>query len=51
MIRTVVIRTDPYITASHGFDALATCALGFEAGYLNVTVMQDSAVADYDVFQ
>lgn len=37
--------------ASHGFDALSTCALGFEAGYLNVTVMQDSAVSDYDVFE
>ena len=36
--------------ASHGFDALSTCALGFEAGYLNVTVMQESAVSDYDVF-
>ena len=36
--------------ASHGFDALSTCSLGFEAGYLTVKPMQASAVAEYDVF-
>ena len=36
--------------ASHGFDALSTCSLGFEAGYLTVKSMQASAVAEYDVF-
>ena len=36
--------------ASHGFDALSTGSLGFEAGYLTVKDMQPSAVADYDVF-
>ena len=36
--------------ASHGFDALSTAALGFEAGYLNVKVMQESADSEYDVF-
>lgn len=37
--------------ASHGFDALSTCSLGFEAGYLTVKPMQASAVAEYDVFE
>ena len=36
--------------ASHGFDALSTAALGFEAGYLNVKVLQESADIAYDVF-
>ena len=36
--------------ASHGFDSLSTCTLGFEAGYLTVKEMQSSAVAEYDVF-
>ena len=36
--------------ASHGFDALSTGSLGFEAGFLTVRDMQESAVADYDVF-
>ena len=36
--------------ASHGFDSLSTCSLGFEAGYLTVKDMQPSAVAEYDVF-
>ena len=37
--------------ASHGFDSLSTCSLGFEAGYLTVKDMQPSAVAEYDVFE
>ena len=37
--------------ASHGFDALATGTLGFEAGFLDATPLQEKAVAGYDVFQ
>jgi hypothetical protein len=37
--------------ASHGFDSLATGTLGFEAGFLDVTPTQETAVAGYDVFQ
>ena len=37
--------------ASHGFDALATGTLGFEAGFLDSAPKQESAVAVYDVFE
>ena len=37
--------------ASHGFDALSTCSLGFEAGYLAIKQLQNIAVATYDVFK
>ena len=37
--------------ASHGFDALSTCTLGFEAGFLDIRELQYKAVVEYDVFE
>ena len=37
--------------ASHGFDALSTCTLGFEAGFLDIRELQHEADVAYDIFE
>mgnify|MGYP001378112745 CR=1 FL=1 len=32
-------------------DALSTCTLGFEAGFLEIRELQHEAVVEYDVFE